>query len=144
MKDDIIRLLEETRRENDREYKTPVLNIVTTEIDERGDGCDGRDRVTVMKYYNVRAKEDFLNGRYEEHKGVTLKKHIITLQPRKFYTETEVYDYARYINKIAGRTLESDEMNLLLKTISRGRQYNLTCLIDITDEVKNETVWRTI
>lgn len=148
MLDDIIKLLEVTKRENDKEYKIPILNIVTSEIDEsvklKGDEDGRRDRVTVMKYYHVRPKEYFEDGRHEEHKGKTYKKHIEKIPPRKFYSETQVYNYASYLNKIAGRTITSDEMNLLLKTISRGEPYELTCLIDITDEIKGQTVWRTV
>lgn len=148
MLDDIIKLLEVTKRKNDEEYKIPRLNIVTSEIDEgvklKGDEYGRQDKVTVMKYYTVRPKEYFEDGRHEEHNGKTYKKHIIDIPPRKFYTATQVYDYASYINKVAGRILESDEMNLLLKTISRGRHYKLTGLIDITDQVKEQTVWRTV
>ena len=148
MLDDIIKLLEVTKRENDNEYKIPILNIVTSEIDEgvklKGDEDGRRDRVTVMKYYHVRPKEYFEDGRHEEHNGKTYKKHIEKIPPRKFYSKTQVYNYASYLNKIAGRTITSDEMNLLLKTISRGEPYKLTCLIDITDEVKGQTVWRTV
>ena len=146
--DDIQRIIERTQAEYNREYLTPILNIVASEIDETSDRCDGRNRkpkkVTVMKYYTVRPKEYFTNERYKEHKGKTYQRYVRTLQPRKFYTATEVYDYAKYINKIAGRTLENDEMNLLLKTISRGRQYQLTCLIDRTEEFKGQTMWRDI
>ena len=146
MRDDIIRLLEETKTSNDLEYKTKILNIVTTEIGQRCDECDGRimkpKKVAVKKYYSVRPKEYYTNERYDEHKGETYERYVMTIPPRKFYTETEVYNYARYINRIAGRTLENDEMNLLLKTISRGRQYELTCLINRTEEFKNQTIWR--
>lgn len=146
MRDNIIKLLEETKKKNDEEYKTPVLNIVTSVMDEGCDGCDGRKTrpkgVTVVKYYSVRPKEYYTNERYDEHKGKTYQKYVMTIPPRRFYTETQVYNYARYINKIAGRTLDNDEMNLLLKTISRGRQYELTCLIDRTEEFKNQTMWR--
>lgn len=146
--DDIESIIRGAQKKYDREYRTPILNIVTSEKCKAGDECDGRNKkregVTVMKYYTVRPKEYFTNGRYEEHKGKVYQQYVRVIPPRKFYNETQVYNYARYINKIAGRTLESDEMNLLLKTISRGRQYQLTCLIDRTEEFKGQTMWRDI
>ena len=144
--DNIERIMREAQASYDEEYRTKGLHIVTTEMDKTDDKCDGRNKgtkgVTVMKYYTVRPKEDFMNERYEEYNGEVYEKYVETIQPPKFYSETEVYNYARYINKIAGRTLEIDEMNLLLKTISRGRQYKLTCLVDRTKEFKGETIWR--
>ena len=148
MSDSINEIIRETQKEYDLEYRTPRLNIVTSEMDETGDKCDdcngSNKKVTVMKYYTVRPKEYFTERQYESYNGRTVKTHIITIPPRKFYNETQVYSYANYINKIAGRTLESDEMNLLLKTISRGGQYKLTCVIDITDQLKDQTIWKDI
>lgn len=134
-------VLKRYQKEYDEEYKVKRLNIVTTEMDGRDDGCGGQKKKTVMKYYTVRDKEYYTKRGYDECDGTVLQKDEIEIPPRKFYTESEVRNYARYINKIAGRTLEDDEMNLLLKTISRGRQYRLTIVKDITKELKGQTIW---
>lgn len=129
----------------DREYRTKGLQIVTSGVNKTSGGDGGQDespqRMTVMKYYTVKPKEYFTNRHYDEHHGQTYRIYTKTIQPRKLYTATEVYDYARYINKVAGRTLETDEMNLLLKTIARGRHYELVCVVDITEELDGQTVW---
>ena len=148
-------IMQEYKAQYDKEYGEKGLNIVTVEKDGvggindkqyekggEGDDCDGRDRVTVMKYYTVKPKDYYMRRHYGEHKGKTYKQYVITIPPRKFYNEAQVRTYMKYINKTAGRTLEDDEMMLLLKTISRGRQYQLTCLVDITEELKDQTVWK--
>lgn len=146
--DNIDKIIKETQKGYDREYKTKRLNIVTTVMDATSESCDKQDKeqnkMTVMKYYTVKPKEYFTRRQYERCDGRVLKTYTRMIPPRRFYTETEVYEYARYINRVAGRTLETDEMNLLLKTIARGRQYELVCVEDITEQVKEHTVWRDI
>lgn len=137
---DFMRDLDEIQQEYDREYLTKRLNIVTTKDDD----CGGRDRVTTMKYYTVRPKEYFTERHYQEHTGKTYEKYIKTIQPRKFYSETELRNYMALLNRWAGRTLEDDEMRLLLRNITKGRQYDLVCIIDRTEELNKEMVWQDI
>lgn len=78
---------------------------------------------------------------YDEHNRKTYESYNITIRPRKFYSETQVENFMKYIRRIAGRTVEDDEMMLLLRTITKGRQYKLTCLIDRTEELAGVTKW---
>ena len=144
--DELDGLFREINESYEREYKTPRLNIVTTMKDKTvttvNDRSDGRKQVTVMKYYTVKPMEYFVKrDRYDEHNGVTMYKTTQIIKPRKFYSVTEAECFVKYINRIAGRTLEDDEMMLLLRTITNGRQYELVCLIDGTREFKKQTMW---
>ena len=138
-------ILESYAKQYKEDYDTKVLNIVTSVMDEPRDKCDGPNRVTgvktVMRYYTMKPKGYYIDRQYEEHNKATYQKSVITLPPRRFYKEADVYDYMKYVKKVAGRTVTDDEMNLLLKTISRGRQYQLTCMIDRTEELKDVTKW---
>lgn len=138
---DIEEVFNKTQREYDKEYKTEQLNIVTTTMDKTGDKCDGHDTVTVTKYYTVKPKEYYTDRQYDEHYGRTMWRTTQVIKPRDFYNRHELEMFIRYINKIAGRTLEDDEMTLLLRHITNGRQYELTCVLDITDECERATVW---
>ena len=159
--DDFIRDIEGIQQEYDKEYLTKRLNIVTTVkdvIDDDSDGqsrvttkdddCDGRNRktkqVTVVKYYTVKPKEYFTDRHYPEHTGVTYQKYVKDIPPRKFYHMDELRAYIKLLNKWAGRTLEEDELRLLLRHITNGRHYELVCLVDVTDQLKEETMWRDI
>ena len=125
------------QREYDKEYKVKLPQLVTTEIDLTDDGCDGR----IMRRVRMTDKETMINDGYEEHNGKTYESYDEVIRPRKFYSETEVWAFVRYIRRIAGRTVEDDEMMLLLRTITSGRQYKLTCVIDRTEELKEVTKW---
>lgn len=126
-------ILESYREEYDREYKVKLPQVVTTEIDEGGD--------TIMRRVRLTDKETMMRDGYEEHDRKTYEKYDMTIPPRKFYSETQVENFMRYIRRIAGRKVEGDEMMLLLRTITRGRQYKLTCLIDRTEELAGVTKW---
>lgn len=128
--------MSEAEARYDDEYKSARLNIVTGEKD-----LNETTRVTVMKHYSVRPKEYYSERGYDEHCGATYQTYVKTLPPRKFYNVAQIETYVQYINRIAGRTLEVDEMNLLLKTLARGRQYELVCVLDRTEELKGETMW---
>lgn len=158
---DFIKDIGELQQEYDREYLTKRLNVVTTAKDVVGDACDGQSRVTtkgddcdgqdpkpkpvtVVKYYTVRPKEYFTDRHYAEHKGTTYQKYVKDIPPRKFYSESELRAYIKLLNKWAGRTLERDELTLLLRHITNGRHYQLVCLVDVTKQLKRETVWEDI
>ena len=159
--DDFIKDIDGIQQEYDSEYRTKRLNIVTTVMDVAGDICDGRSRVTtkdddcdgqspkpkqvtVVKYYTVKPKEYFTDRHYAEHHGTTYQKYIKDIPPRKFYSESELRAYIGLLNKWAGRTLEDDELTLLLRHITNGRHYQLVCLVDVTEDLKRETVWKDI
>ena len=44
----------------------------------------------------------------------------------------------------AGRTLEDDEIAIMLRTITKGEPYVMTFLADITEELKEQLKWRDI
>ena len=127
-----------------REYQEKRLNVVTTVKDLNGDTCDGHKRVTVMKYYTVKPKEYYTERHYEEHNGGTYRMTTVTIKPRRFYEESKLRVFIKYLNKIAGRTICDDEMRLLLRHITNGRQYELTCLINETAELNGTTMWKDI
>lgn len=117
-----------------KEYRTKEPQVVTAEIDEGGDAIYRRCRMT--------DKERMLRDGYEEHDGKTYESYVETIRPRRFYSETEVMTFVKYIRRIAGRTVTDDEMNILLQEVSRGRQYQLTCLVDRTEELVGWNKWR--
>ena len=117
----------------DKEYRTKLPQVVTTEVDEGGD--------TIMRRVRVTDKETMICDGYDEHNRRTVTTEIKTIHPRKFYRETDAWAFVKYIRRIAGRTVENDEMMLLLRTITSGRQYKLTCVIDRTEELAGVTKW---
>lgn len=117
----------------DKEYKVKLPQVVTSEIDKGGD--------TIMRRVRMTDKETMMRDGYDEHNRRTVTTEIMVIRPRRFYKETEAWAFVRYIRRIAGRTVEDDEMMLLLRTITSGRQYRLTCVIDRTEELKNMTKW---
>lgn len=129
----LVDTLEIYDKEYAKEYRTKRPQVVTTVMDETGDA--------IMRYTRVTTKETMLGDGYEEHNRRTLRTYIEVIPPRKFYSEAQVVAYARYINRIAGRTLESAEMNLLLKTLARGRQYELVCVVDETEGLESVSKW---
>lgn len=116
-----------------KEYKVKGPQVVTAEIDEGGDAIYRRCRMT--------DKERMLRDGYNEHNKKTYEKYVETIRPRRFYSETEVMTFVKYIRRIAGRTVTDDEMNILLQTVSRGRQYKLTCLVDRSSELEGWNKW---
>lgn len=116
-----------------REYQVKLPQVVTSEVDEGGD--------TIMRRVRMTDKERMMRDGYDEHNRKTVTTEIKTIQPRKFYKETDAWAFVRYIRRIAGRTVEDDEMMLLLRTITSGRQYQLTCVIDRTEELAGVTKW---
>ena len=143
--EDIIKGLNDIQREYDREYLTKRLNIVTTVMDEKGDGCDSPKPVTsvkhIMKYYTVKPKEYFADRHYASLNRTTYSRHIKDIPPRKFYTTAQIEAYIAHLNKMAHRTIEDAEMTLLLKAITNGRHYKLVCLLPITDTTKEHLIW---
>ena len=145
----IERIIGETQERYKEEYlveRTGVVTVKRDVMDERykrgGENrMEGAITVNVMKRQTVRPKEEMINRGYKEHNGMTVKKYIKVIKPRRFRNAEQVYAFAERINKTAGRTLEDAEMNLLLKTIARGRQYELVCIADITDELEGVTKW---
>lgn len=159
--ENFIKDLERVEQEYNREFLERKLNIVTTEREITGDTCNGQNRgtiagdecdgrgretrpVTVVKYYTVKPKEYFTDRHYENYKGTTYQKYIKDIPPRKFYSEDELRTYMAVLNKWAGRTIEDDEMRLLLRYITSGRHYQLVCLVDVTKQLKSELVWKDI
>lgn len=128
-----IEILESYRTEYNKEYRVKLPQVVTTEIDEGGD--------TIMRRVRMTDKETMMRDGYDEHNRKTVTTEIKVIRSRKFYSETEAMTFVNYIRRIAGRTVEDDEMMLLLKTITSGRQYQLTCVIDRTEELKSVTKW---
>lgn len=117
----------------DKEYKVKLPQVVTSEIDEGGD--------IIMRRVRMTDKETMMRDGYDEHNRKTYESYNLTIQPRKFYSETQAWAFVKYIRRIAGRTVEDDEMMLLLRTITSGRQYELTCVIDRTEELAGVTKW---
>ena len=132
-----IEILESYQAGYDKEYKVKLPQVVTTEMDLTDDGCDG----TMIRRIRMTDKETMMRDGYDEHDRKTYERYNMTIQPRKFYSETEAENFVRYIRRIAGRKIEGDEMMLLLRTITKGRQYELTCLIDRTEELAGVTKW---
>lgn len=117
----------------DKEYRTKAPQVVTSEIDKGGD--------TIMRRVRMTDKETMMRDGYDEHDRKTVTTEVMVIRPRRFYKETEAWTFVRYIRRIAGRTVEDDEMMLLLRTITSGRQYQLTCVIDRTEELAGVTKW---
>lgn len=117
----------------DEEYKVKLPQVVTTEIDEGGD--------TIFRRVRMTDKERMMRDGYDEHNRKTYESYNETIRPRKFYSVTEAETFVKYIRRIAGRTVTDDEVMLLLRTITSGRQYELTCLIDRTEELQSVTKW---
>lgn len=147
--DNITKLIEDTQREYDKEYKEKRLNIVTSKMTIKdtkdGDDCEGQGRerkeVTVMKYYTVKPKEYYADRQYNEHYGTTYQRYTYTVKPRNFYTEQQIMTFLQYIDRLAGRTLEDDEKTLMLRYITNGKPYELMCVIDRTKELQGQTMW---
>lgn len=132
-----IEILESYQAGYDKEYKVKLPQVVTTEMDLTDDECDG----AMMRRVRLTDKETMMRDGYDEHNRKTYESYNMTIQPRKFYSETQVENFMRYIRRVAGRKIENDEMMLLLRTITKGRQYELTCLIDRTEELAGVTKW---
>lgn len=132
-----LEILESYQAGYDREYKVKLPQVVTSEMDLTNDGCDG----TVIRRVRITDKETMMRDGYDEHNRKTYESYVETIRPRKFYSETQVENFMKYIRRIAGRKIEGDEMMLLLRTITRGRQYELTCVIDRTEELAGVTKW---
>ena len=128
-----IEIIKGYQREYDKEYKVKLPQVVTTEIDEGGG--------TIMRQVRMTDKETMMRDGYDEHNRKTVTAEIMVIQPRRFYSETQACAFVNYIRRIAGRTVEDDEMMLLLRTITKGRQYRLTCVIDRTEELAGVTKW---
>lgn len=132
-----IEIIKDYQVEYEKEYKVKLPQVVTTEIDLTDDGCGG----AMMRRVRLTDKETMMRDGYDEHNRKTYERYNITIQPRKFYSETQVKNFMKYIRRIAGRKIENDEMMLLLRTITKGGQYKLTCLIDRTEELAGVTKW---
>lgn len=132
-----IEIIKNYQVEYDEEYKVKLPQVVTTEIDLTCDECGG----AIMRRVRLTDKETMMRDGYDEHNRKTYERYNMTIQPRKFYSETQAENFIRYIRRVAGRTVEDDEMMLLLRTITKGRQYKLTCLIDRTKELAGVTKW---
>lgn len=117
----------------DREYRTKLPQVVTSEVEEGGD--------TIMRRVRMTDKETMMRDGYDEHNRRTVTAEIMVIHPRRFYKETEAMTFVKYIRRIAGRTVTDDEMMLLLRTITSGRQYRLTCVIDRTEELTGWNKW---
>lgn len=132
-----IEIMEDYNKSYDEEYKVKRPQLVTTEMDQSDDGCDG----AIMRRLRMTDKETMMRDGYDEHNRKTYERYIETIRPRKFYSETEAMTFVNHIRRIAGRTVEDDEMMLLLRTITSGRQYRLTCVVDRTEELAGVTKW---
>lgn len=137
-------VMSEAYEKYDEEVRTPGLNIVTQVRGIKSDDCDVADRVTVMKYYTVKSREEYEMGNYERHYGSVYTRTTYVVKPRKFYNEAQVWAFLKHIDRVAGRELEDAEKKLLLRYITKGRQYELVCLIDRTKEFENETMYNDI
>ena len=132
-----IEVLKNYQKSYDEEYKVKLPQVVTSEIDLTNDGCDG----TMIRRVRLTDKETMMRDGYNEHDLETYESYNITIQPRKFYSETQVENFMKYVRRVAGRKIKDDEIMLLLRTITKGRQYELTCLIDRTKELTGVTKW---
>lgn len=130
-------ILESYREEYDREYKVKLPQVVTTEVGLTDDDCGG----TMIRRVRLTDKDTMMRDGYDEHNRKTYERYDMTIPPRQFYSESQVENFMRYIRRVAGRKIECDEMMLLLRTITKGRQYKLTCLIDRTEELAGVTKW---
>ena len=128
-----IEIIKSYQASYDKEYKVKLPQVVTTEMNESGD--------TIMRRVRMTDKETMMRDGYDEHNRRTVTTEIMTIQPRRFYKETDAMAFVKYIRRIAGRTVEDDEMMLLLRMITKGRQYRLTCVIDRTEELAGVTKW---
>lgn len=117
----------------DKEYRVKEPQVVTIQM---GEGDD-----TIMRRVRMTDKETMMRDGYDEHDRKTVTTEIKVIRPRRFYKETEAMTFVKYIRRIAGRTVEDDEMMLLLRTITSGRQYKLTCVIDRTEELTGWNKW---
>lgn len=86
-----------------------------------------------MVGYRMTNENDLIEHDYHVHYEKTYRTAVKTLKPRTFRSEHEVRAYMERVERLAGRTLEDDEWGLLLRTITRGRRYDLVCMIDITE-----------
>ena len=130
---DLLNILQHDDKEYIEEYRTKGPQVVTSEM---GEGED-----TIMRRVRMTDKETMIRDGYDEHNRRTVTTEIKVIRPRKFYSETEAMTFVKYIRRIAGRTVENDEIMLLLRTITKGRQYELTCAIDSTEELTVWTKW---
>jgi hypothetical protein len=99
--------------EYDKEYKVKLPQVVTTEIDLTGDGCDG----TMMRRVRLTDKETMMRDGYDEHERKTYESYNTTIQPRKFYSETQVENFMKYIK------LSLDEEAHKLAMLSDGEMF---------------------
>ena len=129
-----IEILKKYQAEYDKEYKTKEPQVVTTKVDE----CDG----TIYRRVRMTDKMTMMRDGYEECNEKTYERYVETIRPRKFYSETEAMMFVKYIRRIAGRTVTDDEMNMLLHTVTSGRQYELICLVNRTEELREWHKWR--
>lgn len=117
----------------DKEYRVKEPQVVTVQMGEGGE--------TIMKRVRMTDKERMMRDGYDGHNRKTVTTEIKVIRPRRFYKETDAMTFVEYIRRIAGRTVEDDEMMLLLRTITKGRQYRLTCVIDRTEELTGWNKW---
>ncbi len=89
-----------------------------------------------MTGYRMTTENDLINHGYREHYEKTYRTITKTLMPRTFKSEPEIRAYMKHIERLAGRTLEDAEWGILLRTITRGRRYTLTCVVDMTSDLK--------
>lgn len=132
-----IEIIEDYNKSYNEKYKVKRPQLVTTKMDQSDDGCGD----AIMRRVRMTDKETMMRDGYDEHDQKTYESYVETIRPRKFYSETQAWAFVKYIRRITGRTVEDDEMMLLLRTITSGRQYELTCVVDRTEELAGVTKW---
>ena len=126
-------MLEELERMTSEKVLSVVTKPMTTTDNASGDGC--------IKYYKVTTEEHFMERGFKRHTGRTFQTYVADIPPRKFYEETTLRAFMSVTERRAGRTIEDAEWALLLRAITNGRHYKLTCVYDVTEDLEGVTVY---
>ena len=126
-------ILKELERMTSEKVLSVVTKPMTTTDDASGDGC--------IKYYKVTTEKHFMERGFKRHTGRTFQTYVADIPPRKFYKETTLRAFMSVTERRAGRTIEDAEWALLLRAITNGRHYKLTCVYEVTDIPDTVTVY---
>lgn len=127
-----------------KEEEEKKLVTVTREIHLVDDTCEVTECMTLMKYSTMRPESYFTERHYQRHYGSFYKTATQTIQPRKFHDMTSLENFVRHLKRIARRPIEDAELGLLLRHITNGEQYDLICVIDVSDDFENQLVFEDI
>lgn len=137
----IEKLYEETLKEYHERYQTPTLHVIT----KKDDICDGRNTAAVYKRIKIDTIERMNNAMHQRRTTKRILRRVpYTIEPRKFYTVTEVKRFVDDLKSKAGRTIPDYERDVILRTITKGEPYETTFFIDETKELKGQLIWRDV